>query len=84
VTANRYISAIPGLPLFVDPYMPGTRRNRSYNGVPDRSHRNIHLRGSRVCKSTRTHHQDSQKGQFYDFALHMLVFKLSELDYALR
>lgn len=75
IAADSYIGAVTPCPFLVDPDVTRARSNRSYDGMPNGTYRYIDLRGSGVGKGTYTDHQHCQKGQFYNFTLHMLVFK---------
>jgi hypothetical protein len=75
VTPDRYISPVPCFPLFVDPDVTRAGGNRSFDRMPDWANRDIDLSGSGVGEGTYTDHQHCHKGQFYNFTLHMLVFK---------
>ena len=79
MAADGYIGAVPHLPVLTDPHVAGTWGNGSDDLMPCRMDRNINLlRGSGVGEGTHADHQDSEKCQFYNFFLHMLVFKFRD------
>jgi hypothetical protein len=77
VTAGGDISAATPCPFLVDPDVTRARSNRSYDRMPNGTNRYIDLRGNGVGIGTTTDHEGKQKGQFYKFTLHMLVFKFT-------
>jgi hypothetical protein len=79
VTADGDICAVTPCPFLVDPDVTRARSNRSFDGMPNRTYRYIDLRGSGVGVGTSADYQGKQKGQFYKFTLHMLVFKFPDL-----
>jgi hypothetical protein len=78
ITADSHIGAVTPGPLLVDPDVSRTRSNRSHDGMPNGTNRYIDLSGNGVGDGTHTDHQHCQKGQFYNFTLHMLVFKFTD------
>jgi len=78
VTAYGNVGAIAPSPVFVDPNVTRARGNRSYDGMPNGTYRYIDLRGNGVGEGPYTDHQHGHKGQFYNFTLHMLVFKFTD------
>jgi hypothetical protein len=78
VAADSDISAVTPCPFLVDPDVTRARSNRSYDGMPNGTYRYIDLRGNGVGIGTSADHQGKQKEQFYNFTLHMLVFKFTD------
>jgi len=78
MTTDSYIRAAAGFPLFIDPYVAGARSHWTGDRVPHGTNRYINLSGSLIRNGTSRDHYHNQKGQFYNFTLHMLVFKFND------
>lgn len=78
VPTDGDISAVTPCPFFVDPDVARARSNRPYDRVPNGAYRYKDLCGNGVGERTHAECQGKQKGQFYNFTLHMLVFKFKD------
>jgi len=79
ITADGDISAATPCPFLVNPDVARARSDRSYDRMPFGTNRYIDLRGNGVGIGTSADREGKQKGQFYKFTLHKLVFKFTGL-----